>query len=75
MKDEEKEFLRSQRESRGESSMAGINLLTANKVGKQVGRGSQFKRHWERENSNVARLLKGRKSPAKAVAVAAVLCR
>ncbi|KAG0723762.1 hypothetical protein GWK47_042002 [Chionoecetes opilio] len=38
VKDEDKEFLRSQREDRGESSMAGIDLVTAKKVEKQVER-------------------------------------
>ncbi|KAG0726267.1 hypothetical protein GWK47_036965 [Chionoecetes opilio] len=44
VKDEGKEFLRSQREDRGESSMAGIDLVTAKKVEKQVERGTRLKR-------------------------------
>lgn len=34
VKEEGKEFLRSQREDRGESSMAGIDLVTVKKVEK-----------------------------------------
>ncbi|KAG0716566.1 hypothetical protein GWK47_009362 [Chionoecetes opilio] len=56
VKDEDKEFLRSQREDRGESSMAGIDLVTAKKVEKQVERGTRLKRLREREDSDIARL-------------------
>ncbi|KAG0727298.1 hypothetical protein GWK47_004022 [Chionoecetes opilio] len=44
VKDEDKEFLLSQREDREESSMAGIDLVTAKKVEKQVERGTRLKR-------------------------------
>ncbi|KAG0713611.1 hypothetical protein GWK47_015836 [Chionoecetes opilio] len=66
VKDEDKEFLRSQREDRGESSMAGIDLVTAKKVEKQVERGTRLKRLREREDSDIARLTEKGETQAKA---------
>ncbi|KAG0727484.1 hypothetical protein GWK47_034566 [Chionoecetes opilio] len=63
--DEDKEFLRSQREDRGESSMAGIDLVTAKKVEKQVERGTRLKRLREREDSDIARLTARAEIPSK----------
>ncbi|KAG0713788.1 hypothetical protein GWK47_015450 [Chionoecetes opilio] len=65
VKDEDKEFLRSQREDRGESSMAGIDLVTAKKVEKQVERGTQLKRLREREDSDIARLTERAEIPSQ----------
>ncbi|KAG0710019.1 hypothetical protein GWK47_023658 [Chionoecetes opilio] len=65
VKDEDKEFLRSQREDRGESSMAGIDLVTAKKVEKQVERGTRLKRLREREDSNIARLTERAEIPSQ----------
>lgn len=55
MKDEGKEFLWSQREDKGESSKAGIDLVTP-KVEKQVECGTLLKWLQEREDSDIARL-------------------
>ncbi|KAG0724984.1 hypothetical protein GWK47_004858 [Chionoecetes opilio] len=65
VKDEDKEFLRSQREDRGESSMAGIDLVTAKKVEKQVERGTRLKRLREREDSDIARLTERAEIPSQ----------
>ncbi|KAG0720236.1 hypothetical protein GWK47_048928 [Chionoecetes opilio] len=65
VKDEDKEFLRSQREDRGESSMAGIDLVTAKKVEKQVERGTRLKRLQEREDSDIARLTERAEIPSQ----------
>ncbi|KAG0716602.1 hypothetical protein GWK47_009284 [Chionoecetes opilio] len=65
VKDEDKEFLRSQREDRGESSMAGIDLVTAKKVEKQVERGTRIKRLREREDSDIARLTERAEIPSQ----------
>ncbi|KAG0722968.1 hypothetical protein GWK47_043521 [Chionoecetes opilio] len=65
VKDEDKEFLRSQREDRGESSMAGIALVTAKKVEKQVERGTRLKRLREREDSDIARLTERTEIPSQ----------
>ncbi|KAG0726234.1 hypothetical protein GWK47_037027 [Chionoecetes opilio] len=65
MKDEDKEFLRSQREDRGESSMAGIDLVTTKKVEKQVERGTRLKRLREREDSDIARLTERAEIPSQ----------
>ncbi|KAG0711437.1 hypothetical protein GWK47_020605 [Chionoecetes opilio] len=63
--DEDKEFLRSQREDRGESSMAGIDLVIAKKVEKQVERGTRLKRLREREDSDIARLSERAEIPSQ----------
>ncbi|KAG0727816.1 hypothetical protein GWK47_033832 [Chionoecetes opilio] len=75
VKDEDKEFLRSQREDRGESSMAGIDLVQrrSGEAGRareldSSGSGNVRQRHCQAD-------CKGRKSQAKAVAAAAVPCR
>ncbi|KAG0725078.1 hypothetical protein GWK47_039278 [Chionoecetes opilio] len=65
VKDEDKEFLRSQREDRGESSMAGIDLVTAKKVEKQVERGTRLKRLRKREDSDIARLTERAEIPSQ----------
>ncbi|KAG0724873.1 hypothetical protein GWK47_039711 [Chionoecetes opilio] len=65
VKDEDKEFLRSQREDRGESSMAGIDLVTVKKVEKQVERGTRLKRLREREDSDIARLTERAEIPSQ----------
>ncbi|KAG0713304.1 hypothetical protein GWK47_016498 [Chionoecetes opilio] len=65
VKDEDKEFLRSQREDRGESSMAGIDLVTAKKVEKQVERGTRLKRLREREDSDITRLTERAEIPSQ----------
>ncbi|KAG0717634.1 hypothetical protein GWK47_054035 [Chionoecetes opilio] len=65
VKDEDKEFLWSQREDRGESSMAGIDLVTAKKVEKQIERGTRLKRLQEREDSDIARLAERAEIPSQ----------
>ncbi|KAG0722559.1 hypothetical protein GWK47_044286 [Chionoecetes opilio] len=76
VKDKDKEFLRSQREDRGESSMAGIDLVTAKKVEKQVERGKSTQAAPGKVKTAIfSRVTERAEIPSQSSSSSSILCR